>query len=71
MSAWFEPLGISTGWLAGSLTPKKKQQAAALVADGTTQLVVGTQALIQQHVTFARLGLMVVDEQHRFASGSA
>ncbi len=69
MSAWFEPLGISTGWLAGSLTPKKKQQAAALVADGTTQLVVGTQALIQQHVTFARLGLMVVDEQHRFGVG--
>ncbi|MGH8811302.1 MAG: ATP-dependent DNA helicase RecG [Advenella sp.] len=69
MSAWFEPLGISTGWLAGSLTPKKKQHAAALVADGTTQLVVGTQALIQQHVTFARLGLMVVDEQHRFGVG--
>src|SRR5690606_1149842 len=44
LSAWFEPLGISTGWLAGSLTPKKKQQAAALVADGATQLVVGTQA---------------------------
>jgi len=69
LSAWFEPLGIATGWLAGSLTPKKKQQAAALVADGVTQLVVGTQALIQQHVTFAKLGLMVVDEQHRFGVG--
>lgn len=69
LNAWFEPLGIATGWLAGSLTPKKKQQAAALVADGVTQLVVGTQALIQQHVTFAKLGLMVVDEQHRFGVG--
>ena len=69
LSAWFEPLGIATGWLAGSLTPKKKQLAAALVADSVTQLVVGTQALIQQHVTFARLGLMVVDEQHRFGVG--
>ena len=68
-SAWFEPLGISTGWLAGSLTPKKKQLAAAQVADGATQLVVGTQALIQQHVAFGRLGLMVVDEQHRFGVG--
>ncbi len=69
LSAWFAPLGIETGWLAGSLTPKKKQQAADRVSDGTTKLVVGTQALIQQHVSFASLGLIVVDEQHRFGVG--
>ncbi len=69
LSAWFGPLGIQPGWLAGSLTPKKKQQAAELVANGTTRLVIGTQALIQQHVSFPSLGLIVVDEQHRFGVG--
>ncbi len=69
LETWFSPLGIATGWLAGSLSARRKQQAAAQVAGGETQLIVGTQALIQQHVSFAKLGLMIVDEQHRFGVG--
>jgi ATP-dependent DNA helicase RecG len=66
LSAWLEPLGVDIVWLAGSLTRKRKDEAAARVAAGTAQLVIGTHALIQDAVTFARLGLAVVDEQHRF-----
>src|SRR3546814_8549025 len=46
-----------------------RRQAAASAADGSVQLVVGTQALIQDHVEFHRLGLSIVDEQHRFGVG--
>jgi len=66
LSAWLEPLGVDIVWLAGSLKRKQKEEAAARVAAGTAQLVIGTHALIQDAVTFARLGLAVVDEQHRF-----
>ncbi len=66
LSAWLAPLGVDIVWLAGSLKRKQKDEAAARVAAGTAQLVIGTHALIQDTVTFARLGLAVVDEQHRF-----
>ncbi len=66
LSAWLEPLGVDIVWLAGSLKRKQKDEAAARVAAGAAQLVIGTHALIQDSVTFARLGLAVVDEQHRF-----
>ena len=66
LSAWLVPLGVDIVWLAGSLKRKQKDEAAARVAAGTAQLVIGTHALIQDAVTFARLGLAVVDEQHRF-----
>ncbi|MDE2204457.1 MAG: ATP-dependent DNA helicase RecG [Burkholderiaceae bacterium] len=66
LSAWLAPLGVDIVWLAGSLKRKQKDEAAARVAAGTAQLVIGTHALIQDAVTFARLGLAVVDEQHRF-----
>ncbi|PLT20037.1 MULTISPECIES: ATP-dependent DNA helicase RecG [Ralstonia] len=66
LTAWLEPLGVDIVWLAGSLRRKQKDEAAARVAAGTAQLVIGTHALIQDAVTFARLGLAVVDEQHRF-----
>ncbi|AJW44304.1 ATP-dependent DNA helicase RecG [Ralstonia mannitolilytica] len=66
LTAWLEPLGVDIVWLAGSLRRKQKDEAAARVAAGTAQLVIGTHALIQDTVTFARLGLAVVDEQHRF-----
>ncbi len=62
---WLEPLGIKVAWLSGSLKTKaKREQLAATAADA--QLVVGTHALIQEGVDFARLGLAIVDEQHRF-----
>ncbi|CAE33431.1 ATP-dependent DNA helicase RecG [Bordetella bronchiseptica] len=66
---WLEPLGVAVAWLSGSLSAKARREAAAAVADGSVQLVVGTQALIQDHVMFQRLGLSIVDEQHRFGVG--
>ena len=62
---WLEPLGVRVAWLSGSLKSKaKRAQLEATAADA--QLVVGTHALIQEGVDFARLGLAIVDEQHRF-----
>jgi len=62
---WLEPLGVRVAWLSGSLKSKaKRAQLAAMAADA--QLVVGTHALIQDGVDFAKLGLAIVDEQHRF-----
>jgi ATP-dependent DNA helicase RecG len=65
LRAWLEPLGIEVAWLSGSLK-KAAKQAGQLQAASTAQLIVGTHALIQEGVGFARLGLAIVDEQHRF-----
>ena len=64
--SWLEPLGIRVAWLTGSLKAKAKREQMAAVASGEAQLVVGTHAVIQDQVVFARLGLAIVDEQHRF-----
>ena len=61
-----EKLGVRVDLLTGSRSPKEKEAARARVASGETQIAVGTHALIQEGVRFARLGLVVVDEQHRF-----
>ncbi len=62
---WLAPLGVRVAWLSGSLkSAARRTQLAATAADA--QLVVGTHALIQEGVDFARLGLAIVDEQHRF-----
>jgi ATP-dependent DNA helicase RecG len=66
LSAWLEPLGVPVVWLAGSLKAKEKREAVARAESGEAKLVIGTHALIQDTVRFARLGLAVVDEQHRF-----
>lgn len=66
---WLEPLSVKVAWLTGSLAPKARREAAAMIESGEAHLAVGTQALIQQHVQFARLGLSIVDEQHRFGVG--
>lgn len=63
---WFEPLGIGVGWLAGKQTAKQRREALEAVAQNTVQVVVGTHALFQEHVQFAKLGLVIIDEQHRF-----
>ena len=63
---WFEPLGIGVGWLAGKQTAKQRREALAAVAENTVQIVVGTHALFQEQVQFAKLGLVIIDEQHRF-----
>jgi ATP-dependent DNA helicase RecG len=66
LRAWLEPLGVQVAWLAGSLKAKEKRAALEAAALGTAQLIIGTHAIIQDTVEFARLGLVIVDEQHRF-----
>ncbi|WP_269532727.1 ATP-dependent DNA helicase RecG [Chitinimonas sp. BJYL2] len=66
LSQWLAPLGIEVVWLAGSLKPAAKAAAIARVESGEAWLAVGTHALFQESVSFARLGLAIVDEQHRF-----
>ncbi|MEN2752544.1 ATP-dependent DNA helicase RecG [Psychrobacter sp. FBL11] len=63
---WFEPLGIQVGWLAGKQTAKQRREALEAVSENTVQVVVGTHALFQEQVQFAKLGLVIIDEQHRF-----
>lgn len=69
LSAWLAPLGIGVSWLSGSLRKKQKTESLAQIASGETRLVVGTHALFQDEVAFERLGLAIVDEQHRFGVG--
>ncbi len=63
---WFEPLGISVAWLSGSLKKKEKEQVKTDLANGNIRLAIGTHALFQDDVRFRNLGLVIVDEQHRF-----
>lgn len=66
LSAWLAPLGVRVAWLTGSLTPKQKRLGLESIAAGEVDLIVGTQALIQDKVQFPTLGLVILDEQHRF-----
>jgi ATP-dependent DNA helicase RecG len=63
---WLQPLGVGIAWLTGSRKGRGRREQLAAVADGRAGLVVGTHAVIQHDVAFAKLGLAVVDEQHRF-----
>ncbi|MBI3155524.1 MAG: ATP-dependent DNA helicase RecG [Burkholderiales bacterium] len=63
---WLEPLGVTTAWLTGSRRGKGRRAMLDAVESGAASLVVGTQAMIQEGVIFARLALAIVDEQHRF-----
>jgi len=64
--AWLAPLGVHVAWLAGKLPAAVKRAARADAASGAAQLVIGTHALIQDAVAYERLGLAIIDEQHRF-----
>ena len=66
LAHWLEPLGVKIAWLAGGMKAREKKTALEAIARGETQLAIGTHALFQEGVEFARLGLAVVDEQHRF-----
>jgi ATP-dependent DNA helicase RecG len=66
LRAWLEPLGFDPTLLTGSLTAKDRREVLDAIASGGTRIVVGTHALFQESVRFSRLGLIVVDEQHRF-----
>ena len=63
---WLQPLGVTVAWLTGSRKGKKRSEMLAHVASGDARLVVGTHAVIQGEVQFAKLGLAIIDEQHRF-----
>ncbi|MHA3058523.1 ATP-dependent DNA helicase RecG [Acinetobacter sp. ANC 4641] len=63
---WFEPLGLNVAWLSGKQKGKARSAAEEQIATGTAQLVIGTHALFQDNVKFAKLGLVIIDEQHRF-----
>ncbi|MDP2132388.1 MAG: ATP-dependent DNA helicase RecG [Sulfuritalea sp.] len=66
LAAWLGPLGIEVAWLTGSLKKRDKEAAIEKVGAGETPIAIGTHALIEDKVEFARLGLAIVDEQHRF-----
>jgi ATP-dependent DNA helicase RecG len=63
---WLAPLGVNVAWLSGSRRKAERRDALASVASGETAVAVGTHALFQDEVRFARLALAIVDEQHRF-----
>ena len=65
-SAWLAPLGIEPVWLSGSQRAGARRAALAAIGSGSGRLIVGTHALFQEQVAFHRLGLVVIDEQHRF-----
>ena len=63
---WFAPLGIEVGWLAGKQKGKARLAQQEAIASGQVTMVVGTHAIFQEQVQFARLALVIIDEQHRF-----
>ena len=65
-AAWFQPLEIPVHWLGGKLGKGQRRETLAALADGLPELVVGTHALFQEDVELPRLGLCIIDEQHRF-----
>ncbi len=64
--AWLAPLGIRPVWLTGSLRAAARREVLEAIADGSAPLAIGTHALFQETVNFDDLGLVVIDEQHRF-----
>lgn len=62
----FEKLGVRVELLTGSFTGKKKQKLLEEIANGDVGIVIGTHALIEESVVFHKLGLIIIDEQHRF-----
>ncbi|MGL4473835.1 MAG: ATP-dependent DNA helicase RecG [Shewanella sp.] len=65
-NAWFAPLGVQVGWLAGKLKGKARATSLERIASGEAQMVVGTHAIFQEQVQFKHLALVIIDEQHRF-----
>ncbi len=63
---WLTPLGIQVGWCAGKQTASQRKQVLAELESGEIKVAVGTHALFQDEVVFNNLGLVIIDEQHRF-----
>ena len=66
LSHWLAPLGVKIAWLAGALKGREKKKTVDAIAAGEIQFAIGTHALFQEGVEFAKLGLAIIDEQHRF-----
>ena len=65
-SHWLEPLGIRVTWLTGKQKAQIKRQSMAAITSGEGQVIIGTHALFQEAVEYQYLGLVIIDEQHRF-----
>src|SRR5215471_1374803 len=66
LAAWLDGLPLEIAWLSGGLPAKERRKALAAIESGAAQLAIGTHVLFQDEVTLPRLGLAIVDEQHRF-----
>ena len=66
LTGWLTPLNIKVAWLTGSQSKKDREVSLSLTQSGEANIVVGTHALFQDHVIFKKLGLSIIDEQHRF-----
>ena len=66
LAGWFDELGLPVAWLSGRIKGKARQAVLEQLEHGQAPVVVGTHALFQDDVVFQRLGLIIVDEQHRF-----
>lgn len=63
---WFKPLGISVRFLSSNTKAKNRNEALESIANGESQVIIGTHALFQSDVNFKKLALIIIDEQHRF-----
>jgi len=66
LSEWFKPMGIDVAWLSGKIKGAERRDILERIVTGSATVAVGTHALFQQEVEFCQLGLVVIDEQHRF-----
>ncbi len=66
LQGWLEPLGVHVAWLTSRHKGKARQEILATLGDGRARVIVGTHALFQDDVEYHRLGLVIIDEQHRF-----
>lgn len=66
LQTWLQPLDIEVAWLTSRHKGKVRQETLSTIADGCARVIVGTHALFQDDVSYHRLGLVIIDEQHRF-----
>jgi ATP-dependent DNA helicase RecG len=65
-AGWLAPLDIGLAWHSGKLKGRERSDTLRSIRDGSVRIAVGTHALFQEEVEFGRLGLVIIDEQHRF-----
>jgi len=66
LSSWAEPVGLRVVALTGSMTGAQRNEVLEQIKSGSAHIIIGTHALIQEDVDFQKLGLVIIDEQHRF-----